>query len=214
MATPLSYRGRAAASPFARKLLIRRENARVRDRLALDDPRLVEQEPRQLVELIPLASSVAMAAMRRVSSCWPLISSTRLESLSSWLCCFRNRSSRRSSPCSPATRHTALSLSRFEGRTSVTSSPSEAFEARDQPLELDVAQGLRRVLLRRLAVALDSGEVDVAAGQRAEGVAPVVLDLLQPELVDRVVQEQHFHALGQRLLELRAGPRPWSSPSM
>ena len=55
------------------------------------------------------------------------------------------------------------------------------------------------------ALALDLREVDLAAGQRAQVVVLVALDLLQPELVDRVVEQQHLHALGQRLLELRAG---------
>ena len=64
--------------------------------------------------------------------------------------------------------------------------------------------------LRRLGfirVFLDGGQVDIAAGQRALIGLPLMggLDLLQPELVDRVVEQQNLDAFGQRLLELRAG---------
>ena len=141
--------------------------------------------------------------MRRVSSCWPLISSTRLDSLSSWLCCLRKRSRRRSRPWSSATRQTALSRSRLRDADVGDVLAQRGLEPGDQPLQLDVAQRLLGAC--RLGVALHRRQVDIAAGQRAQRVALVVLDLLQPELVDRVVEQQHLDALGQRLLELRAG---------
>ena len=131
-----------------------RERAGIGDRLALDDPGLVEQQPGQLVELRcrrPRPSPCA--AMRRVSSCWPLISSTRLESLSSWLCCLRKRSSRRSMPWSSATRQTALSLQPLGGADVGDVLAQRGLEPGDQPLELGVAQ--RLLGRRRLGLALD-----------------------------------------------------------
>ena len=55
----------------------------------------------------------------------------------------------------------------------------------------------------RLA-ALDLRQVDVAPGQRAEALALVLGHARQPELVDRIGQQQHLDALGAAGLELRA----------
>ena len=79
-------------------------------------------------------------------------------------------------------------------------------EDRDQPVELgarDRALAVAAGRRGRLA-ALDLRQVDLAPGQRAEALALVVRHARQPELVDRVGQQQHLDPLGAAGLELRA----------
>src|SRR5690606_41803894 len=61
---------------------------------------------------------------------------------------------------------------------------------------------LRRAVPGR---ALALGQIDRAAGQRAERLLLVGRRGRQPEVVDRVGEQQHLHALGPARLELRAG---------
>ena len=117
-------------------------------------------------------------------------------------------------PWSSATRQTALSLQPL-GRADVGHVLAQRrLEPGDQPLQLGVAQRLLGLAPAPASPLTADRSTSPRVSERRL-VALIVLDLLQPELVDRVVEQQHLDALGQRLLELRAGAqRLWLSPLM
>ena len=179
------------------------EGRRVGQGLAFQDPRLVEQQPGEIGERVGGAVLAGEIDERAISGCLGLISRMRFASPApSWLCWRSSRSRWMSRSPSSATRQTALSVSRFEARTSFTASPSDslnsAISARYR-LGLPSAGFAVLLLLGR-----DLVEIGAAARHRFERMVLVLADRGHPELVDRIGQQQHLDAAGAEAFELRA----------
>ena len=98
-------------------------------------------------------------------------------------------------------RHTALSVSRSELRTSLTASPSANLKIAIRLASL--AGGFGLDLLGRLR-RRDLDEIDAAAGRRFERLFLIGIDRRHPEFVDRVGHQQHLDPARPKAFELRA----------
>ena len=102
---------------------------------------------------------------------------------------------------SSATRQTALSVSRSEPRTSLTASPSASLKIAIRLASLAGGAGFSGGCS---SGGRDLVEVDAAAGRRFERLFLVRADRRDPELVDRVGQQQYLDAARAKAFELRA----------
>src|SRR5216684_1460083 len=122
-----------------------------------------------------------MAASRATSGCRGLSSRIRFAVSLISRCRFSKRSRCMSRSPSSATRHTALSVSRSELRTSLTESPRAS-----------------------LKIAMRLWSLAGGAGCRFERLLLMGADRGHPEFVDRVGQQQNLDAAGAKPFKLRA----------
>ena len=172
------------------------ERRRILRQFAVEDLRLLQQQQRQIASARPSAAAIA------ATSGWRMLISRIGFVTAPRFCCASMRSSARSRPSPPATRHDALVVSRCDARTSDTRSPSASLIT--AMIAASSAAGLSLSFSPELVVEQrDQTEIDVALAQRFQRLAAEIERRRGPERVDRIGQQQHLDAARLGRFELR-----------